>query len=135
MASSLGSASQPADHHPNQEMRRSRKAARCTAQLLALPQESLLFVVQCVGAHNLEAIWECSQCNPYWYNWYCQECRKVNQYLHWTFRNHFGECDQSCGCCRSEDGSWGGCSCCDALLELQATCRRMRAILNKYNGR
>ena len=39
----------------------------------AISCESLLLTVRYVGAHNLETVWPCSQCNPYWYDWYCHE--------------------------------------------------------------
>ena len=40
------------------------------AQLVsAIPRELILPIVRFVGAHNLETICTCSECNPYWYNW------------------------------------------------------------------
>ena len=101
----------------------------------AIFRESLLLTVRYVGAHNLETVWPCSQCNPYWYDWYCHECQLVNKYLYWSPRLHFGYCGQSCGCCRSEQAEFGACQACDDLLTLKRTCVTMRDLLKTYNGR
>ena len=67
-------------------------ASDSTAALLAaaIPKTLLLLIVRYVGAHNLEAFWTCSECKPSWYNWYCRECKRVNNYRHWTPRLHYG---------------------------------------------
>ena len=106
------------------------------AQLTSIiPHESALLIVPYLGAHQLETMWECKECNPYWYNWYCKKCQKSNKFLYWTLRKHFGHCGQSCGCCRSQFGdAWGRCECCDDLLILKTTCRTMRDLLKTYNG-
>ena len=101
----------------------------------AICRESVLLIVRYVGAHNLETVWPCSKCNPYWYDWYCHECRLVNKYLYWSPRLHFGHCGQSCGCCRSEKADFGACEACDDLLNLKRTCHTMRDLLKTYNGR
>ena len=103
--------------------------------LFAIPCESVLLTVRYVGAHNLETVWQCSQCNPYWYDWYCQECQLVNKFLYWSPSLHFGHCGQSCGCCRSEQADFGPCAACDDLVSLKRTCVRMRFLLKTYNGR
>jgi hypothetical protein len=39
-------------------------------------------------------------CKPDWYGSYCKLCmRKTPQ--KWTRADHFGQCGQSCGCCRA----------------------------------
>ena len=103
--------------------------------LLAIPREPVLLIVRYVGAHNLETFWQCSQCNPYWYDWYCQECQMVNQFLYWSPRLHFGHCGQSCGCCRSEQAEFGTCAACDDLVSVKRTCVTMLFLLKTYNGR
>ena len=75
--------------------------------LTTMPDELLLLIVRCVGAHNLL----------------------------WSEREHFGNCGQSCPCCRTSRWDWGGCELCEDLLELTRTCRRMRNQLKTYNGR
>ena len=99
-----------------------------------IPCESLLLIVGYVGAHNLETDWTCSECNPYWYNWYCHECRLVNKYLYWSPRRHFGYCGQCCGCCRNANGEHGWCDACDDLWNLKVTCHRMQDLLKTYSG-
>jgi hypothetical protein len=47
-----------------------------------------------VGAHNLEAVWRCSGCNPSWYNWDCHHCEKSVPPA-WTTDRLFGGCGQS----------------------------------------
>jgi len=103
-------------------------------QISNVPRESLLLIVRDVGAHNLETIWTCSECKPYWFNWYCDECQKTNKFLYWSQRRHFGHCGQSCGCCRSASGADGGCDACDELWNLKVTCPRMRDLLKTYDG-
>ena len=120
-----------------------------TAALLeyAIPKTLLLLIVRYVGAHNLEASWTCSECNPYWYNWYCHGCKRVNNYRHWTRRHHYGHSDytmdnsyvpwtvrQRCACCRSEHRDSFPCEACDDLWELKGTCHTMRNLVKTYNG-
>ena len=120
-----------------------------TAALLeyAIPKMVLLLIVRYVGAHNLEASWTCSECNPYWYNWGCVKCKKVNNYRHWTRRRHYGHLDytmdnsyvprtvrQRCACCRSEHRDSFPCEACDDLWELKGTCHTMRNLVKTYNG-
>ena len=100
----------------------------------SIPSESVSLIVRYVGAHNLETIWPCSECNPYWYNWYCHECQKTNTFLYWSQRWHHGHCGQGCCCCRSELGADCGCPACDDLWRLKATCHTMRDLLKTYNG-
>ena len=100
-----------------------------------VPCESILLIVRYVGAHDLQTIWECSKCEPYWYNWYCKKCQHSNTFLYWTPRKHFGHCGMSCGCCLSKAGAPWGCDACDDLWQLQATCPTMRDLLKKYKGR
>ena len=106
------------------------------AQLISkIPRESVLLIVRYVGAHNLETFWRCTDCNPYWYNWYCHECRKFNTFLHWSPRLHYGHCGQSCGCCRWENAEcFGGCEACEDLWNLKGTCHTMRDLLKTYSG-
>ena len=108
---------------------------RWTPQLTsAIARDSVLLIVRYVGAHDLKTIWECSKCNPYWYNWYCKKCEKSNTFLYWTPRKHFGHCGMSCGCCLSRAGAFWGCDACDDLLQLKATCPTMRDLLTTYKG-
>ena len=115
---------------------------RWTPQLTsAIARDSVLLIVRYVGAHNLEAFWTCSECKPYWYNWYCRECKRVNNYRHWTPRLHYGHyravgltLRQSCGCCRSEHRDSFPCEACDDLWELKGTCHTMRNLVKTYNG-
>ena len=114
----------------------------------AIPCEAVLLIVGYVGAHNLETLWTCSQCNPYWYNWYCHECQDINRNLRWSPKFHFGHCGQSCGCCRSANGQrrlglahgqrrqWIGfpCEFCCDLWNLKRTCHTMKDLLKTYNG-
>ena len=111
-------------------------APRAAIQLSSLSQDSLLLILRAVGAHNLQAIWPCKECDPYWYDWYCHKCEKSNYYLYWSPSQHHGHCGQSCPCCRSELAEeFGGCGSCDDLLSIQATCRSMRDLLKTYDGR
>ena len=118
-----------------------------TAPLVsAIPSEALLVILGFVGAHNLEAIWECSACSPHWYDWYCTTCQLRSKYLAWSNRAHFGYCkladsldnflysaNNFCGCCRSiKDGY--GCDSCDDLWYLKVTCHTMRDCLKRYSG-
>ena len=124
-------------------------ASASTAALLsaAIANEQLLAIAGYVGAHNLESIWECSECSPHWYGWYCHECQLHIKYLQWTNPMHFGYCQRAkdydepyselfvhfCGCCRSRrDGS--GCEARDDLGVLKATCHTMRDLLKTYGG-
>ena len=124
-------------------------ASDSTAALLeyAIPKTLLLLIVRYVGAHNLEASWTCSECNPYWYNWGCVKCKRVNNYRHWTRRRHYGHSDytmdnsyvpwtlrQRCGCCRSEHRDSFPCEACDDLWELKGTCHTMLDVVKTYNG-
>ena len=115
--------------------------------LSAFPSESILLIVRYVGAHNLERNWPCSECNPYWYNWRCHRCKRVNNYRRWTRRRHYGHSDyitteadvpwtlrQRCGCCRSEHRDSFPCEACDDLWELKGTCPTMRDLVKTYNG-
>ena len=120
---SLSSMSRPSSDNISKEL------------LTTMPDELLLLIVRCVCAHNIETDWECSNCNPYWYGWYCDECQRTNEIQYWSEREHYGSCDQSCGCCRTRNWDWAGCELCEDLLELTRTCRRMRNQLKTYNGR
>ena len=92
------------------------------------------YAMRHVGAHNLETIWTCSECNPGWYNWYCRVCKRCNKYLRWSPRKHFGHCGMCCSCCRSATGEHGWCEECDALWNLKTTCPTMRDLVKTYNG-
>jgi hypothetical protein len=85
-----------------------------------------------VGAHNLEAIWRCSECNPSWYNWDCHHCEKSVPPA-WTTDRHFGGCGQSCRCWRHEAGDWLGA--CHILWVPKTVSWDMRLTLRSYNGR
>ena len=100
-----------------------------------VPHTALMLVFRFVGAHNLESIWACADCNPYWYNWYCHACTKFNRFLHWTPTEHFGHCGQSCGCCRSAVGHFGGCRACRDLRNWKVTSRDARSQLRYFDGR
>ena len=102
-----------------------------------IPSEAVLLIVRFVSAHNLETLWPCSECSPYWYDWYCHECRLVNQYLYWSHRRHFGHCGWTCHCCYSAGRNQSfnhGCQCCDDLWSLKGTCHTMRDMLKTYSG-
>ena len=100
-----------------------------------LSSESLILIVRYVAAHNWEIIWHCSECNPYWYDWYCDKCRQVNKILPWSKRTHFG-CVMGtyCGCCRSAEKQELPCNACDDLRSLKVTCHTMRDLLKTYSG-
>ena len=155
VSSSLNSAEQPAASLRSKRAKHRRAAApkrmlMCASSAAqpasntvaaslasAIPSESLLLIVRYMAAHNLETTWPevCSECNPYWYNWYCHECQQVNRFLPWSPTLHFGHCDQSCSCCRSANGDLlGGCTDCDNLWNLKVTCSRMRDLLKTYSG-
>ena len=121
MLRSASSAVQPASHST---------APQLTS---ALPCELLLLIVQYTGAHNLEAIWECSECKPHWHNWYCYECELTGKYLYWSHKWHFGYCGLTCGCCRSAKHGVG-CETCEELWKLKGTCQTMRDLLKTYDG-
>ena len=100
---------------------------------LASPTWPLVF--RFVGAHNLEQDWPCSQCKPWWHNWYCQRCG-LSVPPAWTCQKHFGNCGQSCGCCRFEMGeAYGYCEACETLWVLKATSCEVRLALLSYDGR
>ena len=99
----------------------------------AMPEETVRLVVRYIGAHNLESVWECAACNPYWYNWFCEECQRHNWILYWTSKKHFGNCGEACGCCRTAI-SGVGCSACEDLWYLKVTCHRMQDGVKRYNG-
>ena len=107
----------------------------------AIPKETVLQIISFVGTHNLKAIWPCSQCSPYWYGWYCTDCKLVSKYRNWSHKDHFGRCRRSfcsahgdfCGCCRRAKGLIG-CHSCDALCKLKGTCHTMRILLKTYSG-
>ena len=100
-----------------------------------VPHTALMLVFRFVGAPHLESIWACADCNPYWYNWYCHACTKFNRFLHWTPTEHFGHCGQSCGCCRSAVGHFGGCRACRDLRNWKVTSRDARSQLRYFDGR
>ena len=104
--------------------------------LFGIPRETVRLIIRFIGAHNIEAIWECSECNPYWYDWYCADCEMINKYLYWSPKKHFGYCGSYCGCCRSaeEHGDGPGCEACDELWNLKGACRTMRNLMTMYNG-
>ena len=87
------------------------------------------------GAHNLEQVWTCSQCKPWWHHWYCRHCRKCVPPA-WTCQKHWGTCSEDCGCCRFEFGeAFGCCEACENLWVLKATCWEVRLALLRYDGR
>ena len=109
---------------------------RTVAQLTShIAKESVLLILCYLGAHNLEIWWPCTECNPYWYNWYCGECQMRNKFLHWTPRLHFGFCGMNCGCCRNENEEYGWGAECENLLNLKRTCRGMEDVVKTYDGR
>ena len=123
MRSSVGSAAQPPLNNTVPRV-----------AFAQLPSDSLLPIVRFVGAHNLEIVWECSECNPYWYNWYCHHCEKINRYPHWSRTKHWGYCGKLCGCCRTaQKGS--GCGVCEGLRMVKGTNRKMRDVVKTYWGR
>ena len=77
-------------------------------------------IVRYLGAHNLKTIWTCSECSPYWYNWYCYKCQGLAKTViaeRWTPRKHFGRCGG-----RGHFGPWArylhkndACLCCSSM--------------------
>ena len=69
-------------------------------------------ILDYVGGHHLGVYcdWLCRQCSPMWYGWWCSECR-MSVPPRWTIENHFGQCGQSCGCCRARNPEDGPLSC------------------------
>ena len=110
------------------------KAWKRSTNLSAMPREVLLPIVKFVGAHNLETIWTCSECKPYWYNWYCSVCRMSNRFLHWSPSSHYGHCGASCDCCRSAKKQIFPCEFCENLRNLKATCPTMQDLVKSYEG-
>lgn len=55
-----------------------------------------------IGAHHRirGSRWDCDHCSPRWYDWWCNACRNAVP-SRWTVENHFGQCVQSCPCCRA----------------------------------
>ncbi len=136
-SNSLSSAEQPASHSGGAQ------------PLSVLPKEVLLLMVRFVGAHNLETIWSCSECNPYWYDWSCHECLKDTGYracgssgrfLRWSPSSHYGccgrwcNCCHMCECCRSENRDVFPCEFCENLRNLKGTCRTMRDLVKTYDA-
>ena len=105
-----------------------------TQLVSVIPRELILPMVRFVGAHNLETIWTCSECKPYWYNWYCDECKTANRFLHWSPRLHYGHCGQSCDCCRSANREVFPCEFCDDLWNLKGTCHTMWDLVKTYDA-
>ena len=100
-----------------------------------LPSLTWPLIFRLVGAHCLEEDWTCLQCQPWWHNWYCEHCC-LSVPPAWTCQNHFGECGQSCVCCRFEFGeAVGYCEACQTLWVLKATCCEVRLALLSYDGR
>lgn len=112
------------EYLPQRELAQSSVAVACqnwlqthrqhTNRVVALfvhAPTSIRLIVRYLGAHIPEAIWTCSECNPYWYNWYCTTCHWLNRPLNWTPTQHFGCCakysklrrrrPEKCLCCRS----------------------------------
>ena len=136
-SNSLSSAEQPASHSGGAK------------PLSVIPREVLLPIVRFVGAHNLETIWSCSDCNPYWYDWFCDECLEntghtacfsSGRFLRWSPSSHYGCCADSCGCChmceccRSENMDVFPCEFCESLRNLKGTCRTMRDLVKTYDA-
>ena len=100
-----------------------------------IPASLISLIGRFVGAHNLETIWECTECNPYWYGWKCSGCGLVNQSVYWSQECHFGYCWAAdlCGCCRSVTiGS--GCAACDDVRNLKRTCHVTHEALRTSSG-
>jgi len=99
---------------------------QASSPLEEVDPSTLSHIVRFVGARDLEAQWVCTECNPYWHNWYCYQCHKTNHILRWTPAAHFGQCGQSCGCCRFAEGeSFGSCEACENIQPLRLTSRFM----------
>ncbi len=93
-------------------------------------------VIPFLGAHNLdEEVWPCPQCTPTWHNWFCQHC-EMRVLPAWTRKAHFGQCGQSCPCCRHKAGEcFGACTECEQLWVFKCVAPAMRHLLKSYNGR
>ena len=100
-----------------------------------LGKHVIMWIIRFVGAHNLEVGWICTECNPYWYDWYCYQCRFSNWFLHWTPTGHYGQCGENCGCCRfREDAFLGPCGECLDLYAMSMTSCAMRGLILHYDG-
>ena len=93
-------------------------------------------VLPWIGSHDIAAeSWDCDLCFPWWYGWHCNVCHKSVP-LRWTQKNHFGMCEQSCGCCRSRN--WedfgSGCESCEALIYIMRCSRHCRVVVSAYDG-
>ena len=100
-----------------------------------LGKHVIMWIIRFVGAHNLEVGWICTECNPYWYDWYCYQCRFSNWFLHWTPTGHYGQCGENCGCCRfREDAFLGPCGECLDLYAMSMTSCAMRGLIHHYDG-
>ena len=123
---------------------------RTVAQLISnIAEESVLLILCYLGAHNLETIWSCSKCKPYWYDWFCDECLKdtghtacfsSGRFLRWSPSSHYGCCGDLCGCCRmceccrSENRDVFPCEFCENLRNLKSTCRTMQDLVKTYDA-
>ena len=101
--------------------------------IAGLPEPTAHVIVRYAVLHDLEQIWECSFCSPYWYDWRCFYCLSWNTFHCWTPTKHYGNCGRNCGCCRTRQGEILGCNTCETLLNLKATARHMRALLQPYD--
>ena len=98
-----------------------------------IPDIAFEIIFRFVGAHDLQVVWSCSACNPYWYGWYCPGYKTPLRFLHWTPRSHFGYCGPRCGCCRTVSGLDGFLICHD-LKSWKVTSRDARELLRHFNG-
>ena len=103
--------------------------------IASIPEPTAHLIARFVVLHDLEQIWECSFCSPYWYDWRCWYCLSWNTFQYWTPSRHYGNCGRACGCCRTRQGENIGCTTCEALLNLKATARHMRALIQPYDRR
>ncbi len=104
-----------------------------------LPSTTWQTIFQFVGAHEMPyetwQDWPCCHCKPWWHNWYCQLCNRLVPPA-WTCDSHWGQCGQSCGCCRNlNDEDFGSCKACTELWNLKVASSNLRRELRGYNGR
>ena len=52
-----------------------------TSPLHHVDQDVIIQILRFVGAHDLETGWKCTECNPYWSNWYCYQCQRESGFL------------------------------------------------------
>ena len=114
---------------------KSDKAHSTQDYFASLPEEILPVIVRLAALHDLRKLWDCPICDPFWYNWTCRYCMSWITYIPWTLEEHYGLCKhEQCGCCRTKRGAVTGCNACESWLNLRATARSIRQLLDSLDS-